>query len=199
MSGQMEVMFNGGVPMLDGTWYDPNTGNSITVRDTLFEDNNLVILTTDGRRIPYTQMERYVKSDKPIGKKPKVDPTIVKDTKREEALAQPATWDDLILDDDKDILSKPIESTLSSKKLNLSKTQPKNIDNEILERALRRWDNDIKVDITINWGAKKSTINNLIDMFGFTEEDFANYLLNKTKDIDLKEPMKLAVKHIIED
>ena len=87
MNNQMEVMFNGGVPMLDGTWYDPKTGNSITVRDTLFEDNNLVIVTTDGRRIPYSQMERYVKSDKPIPKQPKVDPKITKGKKVREELA----------------------------------------------------------------------------------------------------------------
>lgn len=195
MSAQMEVMFNGGVPMLDGTWYDPKTGNSITVRDTLFEDNNLVILTTDGRRIPYSQMERYVKSDKPIGKQPKVDPSIVKDTKREEALAQPATWDDLILDDDKDLLSTPVGG--AKPRVFKPNARPQNVDDQILERALKRWDNDIRFDVVVTWGAKKTTLNNLMDMFGFTEEDFANYLMSKAEGIDLKEPMKEAVKRII--
>lgn len=204
MSGQMEVMFNGGVPMLDGTWYDPKTGNSLTVRDTLFEDNNLVILTTDGRRIPYSQMERYVKSDKPIGKQPKVDPNMPKKkkmTERDEALAQPATWDDLILDEDKAVISGDDNSLLTKgleeRRFDPKMSKPQSVEDQILEKALKRWDNDIKVDLVVTWGAKKSTLDNLMDMFGFTEEDFAKYLLSKTKNLNLEEPMKEAVKRII--
>lgn len=204
MIGQNEVMFDGGIPMLEGTWYNPKTGDSLTIRDTLFEDNNLVVLTTDGRRVPYTQMEKYVKSDKPIPKMPKVDPNITKKkkqqpSKRDEALAEPATWDDLILDEDKDVLggdTNPLLKGLNNipKK---KKEEPKSVDDQILEKALKRWDNDIKVDVSIQWGAKESTLNNLMDMFGFTEEDFAKYLLSKVKNIDLEEPMKEAIKKII--
>lgn len=205
MIGQNEVMFDGGIPMLEGTWYNPKTGDSLTIRDTLFEDNNLVVLTTDGRRVPYTQMEKYVKSDKPIPKMPKVDPNITskkkKMSERDEALAEPATWDDLILDEDKDvlnnnILTKGLEST-SQKQATVSKAPAQSVDDQILEKALKRWDDDIKVDVSIQWGAKESTLNNLMDMFGFTEEDFAKYLLSKVKNIDLEEPMKEAIKKII--
>ena len=203
----MEVMFNGGVPMLEGTWYDPRTGNSLTVRDTLFEDNNLVVLTTDGRRIPYSQMERYVKSDKPIPKMPKVDPNITSKKKnkpvmnqRDEALAEPATWEDLMLDEDKDLLGGS-EENLLTKGLTVApkKPQPKaeSVDDQILTKALKRWDDDIKVDLIVTWGAKKSTLENLMDMFGFTEEDFAKYLLSKAKNLNLEEPMKEAVKRIL--
>ena len=203
MPGQMEVMFDGGIPMLDGTWYNPKTGDSFTIRDTLFEDNNLVVLTTDGRRVPYSTMERYIKSDKPIPKMPKVDPNITskkkKMSERDEALAEPATWDDFILDEDRDVLGGDTNPLL--KGLNdipkKKKEEPKNVDDQILEKALKRWDDDIKVDVSIKWGAKESTLNNLMDMFGFTEEDFAKYLLSKVKNIDLEEPMKEAIKKII--
>ena len=200
MSNQTEIMFDGGVPMLDGTWYDPKTGNSITIRDTFFEDNNLVIMTTDGRKIPYTQMERYIKSDKPIPKQPKVDPNILKNSRKE--LAEPATWDDLILDEDKDILGN--NNDLLTRGLDTLKPnnppivkKEENVEDQILEKALKRWDDDLEATITIKWGAKKSTLENLMDMFGFTEEDFAKYLLKKVKNIDLEEPMKNAVKQIL--
>ena len=61
------MMTNGdGGPFMSGTWYNPNTGDSFTVRDTFFEDNNLIVMTTDGRRLNYDIVSRYIKSDKPI-------------------------------------------------------------------------------------------------------------------------------------
>ena len=35
-------------PMMEGTWYNTRTGDSFTVRDSFFEDNQFVITTTDG-------------------------------------------------------------------------------------------------------------------------------------------------------
>ena len=57
----MEFMLGDG-PMLDGTWYNPKTGDSFTVRDTFFEDNNLIVMTTDGRRLDYNIISKYIKS-----------------------------------------------------------------------------------------------------------------------------------------
>ena len=62
-------MFGEG-PMLSGHWYNPSTGDSFTVRDTYFEDNNLYVITTDGRRLNYDIISKYVQSDKPIPKQP---------------------------------------------------------------------------------------------------------------------------------
>ena len=65
-------MFNNGItfgsdgPMMDGTWYNPKTGDSFTVRNTFFEDNQFIIQTTDGRVLNYEQIQNYVKSDKPM-------------------------------------------------------------------------------------------------------------------------------------
>lgn len=62
------ISFSGGAPLMEGTWYNPKTGDSFTVRDTFFENNELIVFTTDGRRLNYNTIERYVKSDKPIPK-----------------------------------------------------------------------------------------------------------------------------------
>lgn len=197
MAGQTEILFDGGVPMIEGTWYNPKTGKSITVRDTMFEDNNLVVMTTDGRRIPYTEMQNYVKSDKPIPKQPKVDPKITKGKKVREELAEPATWDDLILDDDK-IFTEPSESILTA-----GLAKPKNIvepvsENEkIIERALSKYDDSIDMHIDVFWDAPKDNLKALIDMFGVSEEDIAKYLIKKVKNFNLENPAKEAISRIL--
>ena len=61
-------MIFGEGPILTGNWYNPKTGDSFTVRDTYFEDNNFYVITTDGRRMDYNLMSQYVQSDKPIPK-----------------------------------------------------------------------------------------------------------------------------------
>ena len=73
MSG---IMFGGDTPMMTGTWYNPTNGDSFTVRDTFFEDNQFVIQTMDGRVLYYDQIQHYVQTDGPIPKvekKPKKD------------------------------------------------------------------------------------------------------------------------------
>ena len=57
-------------PNLEGNWYDPRTGDAITVVDTFFEDNQLIVKTSTGRILRYEQMQHYVKSEKPIAKIP---------------------------------------------------------------------------------------------------------------------------------
>lgn len=53
-------------PIMSGTWYNPNNGDSFTVHDSFFEDNQYVVQTTDGRFLKYDQIQNYVKSDKPL-------------------------------------------------------------------------------------------------------------------------------------
>ena len=64
------VTFNAEGPMMSGTWYNPSTGDSFTVMDNFFEDNQFMVATTDGRMLNYDQLQYYVQSDKPITPKP---------------------------------------------------------------------------------------------------------------------------------
>lgn len=58
-------------PIMDGTWYNTTTGDSFTVQNSFFEDNQFIIQTTDGRMLGYEQIQDYIKSDNPINvKKP---------------------------------------------------------------------------------------------------------------------------------
>lgn len=60
------IMFGTNGPMMTGTWYNPVTGDSFTVRDSFFENNQYVVSTTDGRVLSYDVIQNYVQSDKPI-------------------------------------------------------------------------------------------------------------------------------------
>lgn len=60
------VVFNSEGPMMSGTWYNPNTGDSFTVLDNFFENNQFMVTTTDGRMLNYDQIQYYIQSDKPI-------------------------------------------------------------------------------------------------------------------------------------
>lgn len=62
------LTFNGEGPMMSGTWYNPTTGDSFTVADSFFQDNQYLVKTTDGRMLDYNFIQHYVKSDKPIPK-----------------------------------------------------------------------------------------------------------------------------------
>lgn len=55
--------------IIDGTWYNPYTNDTFTVLDVYFQDNDLLIKTTDNRIINYAQMQHYVKSTEPIPQK----------------------------------------------------------------------------------------------------------------------------------
>ena len=53
-------------PNMEGTWYNPHTGDSFTVRNSFFEDNQFIVQTEDGRILKHEQIQEYIKSDKPI-------------------------------------------------------------------------------------------------------------------------------------
>ena len=74
-------MFGGEGPIMQGTWYNPHTGDAFTVRDSFFEDNQYVVTTTDGRYIRYDQLQNYVQSDMKLEdlKKMKIDTTPAKE------------------------------------------------------------------------------------------------------------------------
>ena len=60
---QPGMTFGSEGPLVQGTWINPTTGDSFTVRDSFFEDNQYVVTTTDGRYIRYDQLQHYIQAD----------------------------------------------------------------------------------------------------------------------------------------
>ena len=86
-------------PMMEGTWYNTRTGDSFTVRDSFFEDNQFVVTTTDGRYLKYEQIQDYIKSDKPIEMK-KPEPKQEALPAEVAGLLEDTNYDDMIMADD---------------------------------------------------------------------------------------------------
>ena len=61
--GLHDLTFNIEGPMMQGTWVNPTTGDTFTVKDSFFQDNQYVVQTTDGRMIGYDRLQNYVQSD----------------------------------------------------------------------------------------------------------------------------------------
>ena len=61
--GLRDLTFNIEGPMMQGTWINPMNGDTFTVKDSFFQDNQYVVQTTDGRMIGYNQLQNYVQSD----------------------------------------------------------------------------------------------------------------------------------------
>ena len=53
------ISFNGEGPVMSGTWYNPKTGDSFTVEDSYFQDNQYLVKTTDGRMLDYNFIQNY--------------------------------------------------------------------------------------------------------------------------------------------
>lgn len=46
-------------PSITGNWQNPKTGDFFTVRDSFMEDDDFIIITTDGRRLNYKMLQDY--------------------------------------------------------------------------------------------------------------------------------------------
>lgn len=57
------MTFNMEGPMMSGMWVNPKTGDSFTVKDSFFQDNQYMVQTTDGRIIGYNQLSQYIQTD----------------------------------------------------------------------------------------------------------------------------------------
>lgn len=55
----MDIML-GEAPMITGTWFNAKNNDVFAVKDSFFEDNALIIMTTDGRRINSDILTQYV-------------------------------------------------------------------------------------------------------------------------------------------
>lgn len=63
MSYDGMMMSSDGGLLMQGTWFNRNTGDSFTVADMYFEDNNPRIKTTDGRVLDYNIVQNYIQVD----------------------------------------------------------------------------------------------------------------------------------------
>ena len=169
-------------PNMEGTWYNPATGDSFTVRNSFFEDNQYLVQTTDGRILGYNQIQNYIKSDSPV-----VAPQKPKPVKNE----LPTEVADLLEDttDIQDEISELISpKTPSLVNLATSQFTPdtnyntvpnKSIDNLVIEKALSKCSlPDIQVGISWD-NFPKAESEMLCKLMDVDVEDIIKYYVNQ--------------------
>ena len=183
-------MMNGeGGPFMSGTWYNPNTGDSFTVRDTFFEDNNLIVMTTDGRRLNYDIISRYVKSDKPI---PKQQPVV----KQEQPKPVVPKEIQEMLDDDPYIYTtqKQIAQPQVEQVQQVATTVQEDEDALLVRRIMKRASAP-EVNCNVIWKNYPSKQLEMLEMMGVEPEKIAEYIM---KDFDLASIREQIEKSIVD-
>lgn len=183
------LIFNGEGPMMDGTWYNPTTGDSFTVADSFFQDNQYMVKTTDGRMLDYNFIQHYVKSDKPIPKQTTTKP-------QAESIPAEVTnllADDTMLDDDLALIQgKPAAPSLG----NLYKNEDPEI--QIIEKALakRTIPNIIS---NIDWmDYPKKEIDMLVDIMEIDKSKIIDWYINKLDLTSIKRTIKESIINYID-
>ena len=165
MNSYDAMIFSGETPMMSGTWYNPQTGDSFTVADAFFQDNQYLVKTVDGRILDYNIIKNYIKSDKPIPtqKKPANEqlPKEVSNILLKESGDLNSPLDDTLQNDilQNDILPEDMDLIKPRSLGNLNTptnapvntpVQPRNPFGVIIERALAKKDQPL-LDVKVNW------------------------------------------------
>lgn len=204
MSG---INFSMDGPIMDGTWYNTTTGDSFTVRDTFFQDNQLMVSTTDGRLMDYNMIQNYIKSDKPIN--------IPKQQKNNdipieviELLESPTPQDPYMLEEDMALISNNHNTTppvatsnnCTTPKLytDIVASTVKTEDQRLVERVLSRQQQP-SISCNINWTKfPQKQMDVLMDMMGVDLEDVCDFYISKIDLNDIRESIKRDIKTYIE-
>lgn len=187
----MDMIFGEG-PILTGNWYNPKTGDSFTVRDTYFEDNNFYIMTTDGRRLDYDIVSQYVQSDKPIPKMEQPKPQS-KTQIPQEVLSQMENnnADNFMTDEDKALIwGGEVQQPTNT----ISLQAPGQLVNgesedEMLVRRILKRSTTPYVDCKVNWKSFPIKQMEMLDMMAVDVDTIVDYYI---KDIDLEKLIEIV-------
>ena len=205
---QPGMMFGGEGPVMNGTWYNPHTGDAFTVRDSFFEDNQYVVTTTDGRYFRYDQLQNYIQSDMKLE-----DLKQLRETKENNNEILPLEVSNLIdkaddeedpigiLPDDLDLIKprslgnlgdKPTVANYVKDDVKLP-ASPVNMNSAIIEKALK---NTVKPNFSINveWSNYPSKeIEMLKDIMEIPSDEIVEWYLDNIQFNDFVMAFKSAI------
>ena len=200
------MMFGGEGPVMQGTWYNPNTGDVFTVRDSFFEDNNYVVTTTDGRYMNYNQLQNYIQSDTPAEElkamlnknKTEVKEEIPAEIKGMLALDDDNTYDSYMIPDDDiytNTLSKPLGNiTNAPNTVYQPAPTPVNVNRTIIEKALKNTTGP-KLTIIADWdNYPEKEISMLTDIMDIPIEEILEWYCNGLDVNWILEDVKNSIK-----
>lgn len=185
-------------PMMSGKWYNPKTGDSFTVRETFFEDNELIIQAMDGRVFKFDRIQDYIQSNSNEEFKqpePKQEQSnnelpseildMIEDTSYIDELITPIPYNQLQSFISQQPMNNPLDGLVKS------------TNTTIIERVLNN-KKDPKISCDIKWkDMPLNEINTLIDMLGIEKEEIVEWYVNKLDVNSIIEGMKNDLKEYI--
>lgn len=196
----LDVIFNGEGPIMQGTWYNPTNGDSFTVADSFFQDNQYIVKTTDGRMLDYNFIQNYVKSDAPIQKQTK-SPVHNNELPTEVASLIEGNFDDIMTNDDMNMLNKPLGNiyipTSTANTTNIAFQN--NTNASIIEKALSKRDLP-KVTTKILWKQfPQKEIDMLIDLMDVSLDEIIEWYVSRVDVDEIKRELQSDIKKFVED
>jgi hypothetical protein len=191
MFGNNGVMFGMDGPNMEGTWYNPQTGDSFTVRNSFFEDNQYIVQTMDGRVLNYNQIQNYVKADRPIEVQ-KPEQNMLDALPAEVAGLIDETYGDLEAEAMSLIAPKPLgnlaQPTPTPTPTPIMEVSPRGVDSVVIERALNKCSLP-NLQVGIEWdNFPVNEVKFLIDVMDVDLDDVISYYLNK---VDIESTTKM--------
>ena len=186
-------------PMIDGTWYNTQTGDHFTVRDSFFQDGQLIIQATDGRMFDYNTIQNYVRSNTPLQRS---QPTQQPETPIPNEVQNLLEDDSYLLEEDKSLITAPQKpQTLAWKPQTTTPTPQSTLseDEIIINRILSRVE---KPMIIYNTAWKKfpnKQLEMLIDMMGAEISEIAKYFTNKISIEEIRKTLQSQIERDIKN
>ena len=224
---QPGMTFGSEGPLVQGTWINPNTGDSFTVRDSFFEDNQYVVTTTDGRYIRYDQLQHYIQADpKSVEGIKQAAANKVKDEPLPTEVSSLIATDDniaetMITPEDYELIygspnygksgREPITKSLGN--LNdgarhiapayahaatpVATALPENMNTAIIKKALNNTEQP-KFNVVVDWdNYPTKQIEMLYDIMGISEEEILDWYLDNIQMDDVITAIKNGIKNRI--
>jgi hypothetical protein len=191
---------------VSGTWMNPATGHKFTVKDCVFENGELLIISTDGQHISGRMFADYVQDTGKdasgqavpslgnLSKRPETPPVIVGDIPWEgESLDGPYNElieDTSIQDDGTASLREEANDLLHPEKKLISAAPRPSIDPdmEMVTRVLRK--HDLPTIETLKWNKPTKQIETLTDILGIDMETIVEYYVNRINPEELVSMVK---------
>lgn len=202
------INFGGDGPIMQGTWYNPYTGDAFTVRDAFFEDNQYIVMTTDGRKMDYNRLQNYIQSDMKLEdlKKMKVEKK-EKEEIPDEIKNILATNDELdneyLIPEDNIYTTKPLGNINEPRHIapahahthaGYATSEPVNMNTAIIEKALKNTPKPV-LNVGVFWmDYPERQIEMLRDVMDIPEDEILDWYLDNIEMLEIVEAVKEGIR-----
>lgn len=170
----------GGNPIIEGTWENTKTGERITVRDCIFEDNNMIIITNEKGSINYDQFSNYVQ----------ISTSILPQQSTSQVDKFESEINKILIQDDSVAIGNELKSIITTKK---------NENHDIIKKSIGDAKN-INIDFQVKWDDDITDLKTISRVLDINVDEIIDYVINNIVNSEvLIEKIKLSIKSIIED